>query len=355
MEIKMKIPIQALTPIWTGGMNGTMHRIHETGIIGGLRWWYEAMLRGTGGQVCDPLSGENGRGCRFDANDSRPPKEQLCAACFLFGCTGWRRRFQLRIDGAAKPAWSPPQGLNVRPPDRNRGWFLPPGHVGEATLNFIGDTEALNHLGVLLLFLEQWGTIGAKPQLGYGVFRIMDDRERERLSRQSGIFQPPRGETGKTTGLPDLRDIAFFRFDFSPSGKNWWSRVSGLERLMGQSDTARALSRLATLNMIPVTPALKNAWRYQVRERIPAEREVFGTTTHDRIRSKIAVSWAYKTDGGWRARGWAWLPKSLPKQTRDSIMKRIKNKTVWREVLKTATGDVSLTAGLTAFDSLKGA
>ena len=356
METKMQITIQALTPIWTGGMNGTMHRIHETGIIGGLRWWYEAMLRALGVKVCDPLSRENGQGCQFDANDSRSPEEQLCAACLLFGCTGWRRRFQLRVNGAGKPAWSPPpRGLNVRPPDRNRGWFLLPGHVGEATLNFIGDSDALNDIGVLLLFLEQWGTIGAKPQLGYGVFRIRDDQERERLSRHAENFQNPRGETRKTTALPDLRDIAFFRFDFSPSGKNWWSRVSGLERLMGQGDTARALSRLTALNMIPVAPALKNAWRYGAWERIPAEREVFGTTSHDRIRSKIAVSWAYKTPDAWRVRGWAWLPSSLPKQARGAVMERIENKTVWRKILNAPMGDARLTAGLDALGQLKGA
>ncbi|HHF52316.1 MAG TPA: type III-B CRISPR module RAMP protein Cmr1, partial [Candidatus Aminicenantes bacterium] len=38
--------IKTLTPIWTGGVGGRCDRLHETGIIGSLRWWYEAIVRG---------------------------------------------------------------------------------------------------------------------------------------------------------------------------------------------------------------------------------------------------------------------------------------------------------------------
>ncbi len=42
---KLAVKIKTLTPIWTGGVDGTMDRIHETGILGSLRWWYEAIVR----------------------------------------------------------------------------------------------------------------------------------------------------------------------------------------------------------------------------------------------------------------------------------------------------------------------
>ncbi len=48
----LKLELKTLTPLWTGGI-GTMDRIHETSIIGSLRWWYEAIVRGLGGNVCD--------------------------------------------------------------------------------------------------------------------------------------------------------------------------------------------------------------------------------------------------------------------------------------------------------------
>lgn len=83
----MKITIQTLTPLWTGGVDQTSDRLHETGLIGSLRWWYEALVRGLGGYACDPTA------------DGRCPDEhgKHCAACELFGCTGWARKFRLRV------------------------------------------------------------------------------------------------------------------------------------------------------------------------------------------------------------------------------------------------------------------
>lgn len=33
-------------PLWTGGANGKAERIQITGLLGSLRWWYEALVRG---------------------------------------------------------------------------------------------------------------------------------------------------------------------------------------------------------------------------------------------------------------------------------------------------------------------
>ncbi|RLG29077.1 type III-B CRISPR module RAMP protein Cmr1, partial [Methanosarcinales archaeon] len=42
------IGIRTLTPIWTGDADGKCTEIKETGIIGSMRWWYEAIVRGLG-------------------------------------------------------------------------------------------------------------------------------------------------------------------------------------------------------------------------------------------------------------------------------------------------------------------
>jgi len=92
----MELKIRTLTPLWTGGAEaGQMDRLHETGIIGSLRWWYEAILRGLGADVCDPT---NAQSCP-DEDGKR------CAACELFGCTGWQRRFKLHILDDSKKLW----------------------------------------------------------------------------------------------------------------------------------------------------------------------------------------------------------------------------------------------------------
>ncbi len=83
----LTITLKTLTPLWTGGVDGTTDRLHETGLIGSLRWWYEALVRGLGGYACDPTS-----------EDRCPDKDgKHCAACELFGCTGWARKFRLRV------------------------------------------------------------------------------------------------------------------------------------------------------------------------------------------------------------------------------------------------------------------
>jgi CRISPR-associated protein Cmr1 len=88
----MEITIRTLTPVWTGGVDQTCDRLHETGLIGSLRWWYEAIVRGLGGYACDPTS-----------EDRCPDKDgRHCVACELFGCTGWARKFRLRVLNAPK-------------------------------------------------------------------------------------------------------------------------------------------------------------------------------------------------------------------------------------------------------------
>lgn len=81
----MEIRLKALTPIWTGDADRKNTTLRETGIIGSLRWWYEALIRGLGGTACDPSQTD----CKDDIH---------CDACELFGCTGWARKFRLEVE-----------------------------------------------------------------------------------------------------------------------------------------------------------------------------------------------------------------------------------------------------------------
>ena len=53
-----KIKIKTLMSISTGGVEGKCDRLHETGIIGYLRWWYEAIVGGLGGYAMITIGGE---------------------------------------------------------------------------------------------------------------------------------------------------------------------------------------------------------------------------------------------------------------------------------------------------------
>ncbi len=81
----LKLKLKPLTPLWTGDENRRCSTLRETGIIGSLRWWYEALIRGLGGSACDPTN------TTCDGKDH-------CAACELFGCTGWARKFRLEVE-----------------------------------------------------------------------------------------------------------------------------------------------------------------------------------------------------------------------------------------------------------------
>ncbi|MGB9881062.1 MAG: type III-B CRISPR module RAMP protein Cmr1 [Anaerolineae bacterium] len=126
----MRITLKTLTPLWTGGVDGTCDRLHETGLIGSLRWWYEALVRGLGGYACDPTSEER---CEYDPRKPGPPEKQLCAVCYLFGCTGWGRKFRLRVldeqgqvieDALAANITFHLEFLELRPITEEEKWLL---------------------------------------------------------------------------------------------------------------------------------------------------------------------------------------------------------------------------------------
>ncbi len=95
MTYGMQWKLRAFTDIWTGDARGRPNSLIPTGIMGSLRWWYEVLVRGLGGRACDPTAKEVR--CQYDAKNPRPPEHQLCAACYLFGCTGWARKFRLMV------------------------------------------------------------------------------------------------------------------------------------------------------------------------------------------------------------------------------------------------------------------
>ncbi len=296
MTQPLKITLKTLTPLWTGGVDGRVDRIHETGIIGSLRWWYEAIVRGLGGRACDPSDGK----CQYDADK---PHNGLCDVCQLFGATGWRRRFRLEIlEDQMHPLWTPSDRmLNIRPPGRNRGWFLPPGRMGRLSMQFSGDEGALSRLAALFLFLDRWGGLGAKPQLGYGIFRI-ENRDDVKAWAADWRWRPLGGREPDRT-LPDLRRFGFFRYRFQPQKPGWWTRVPGIERV-----ASKVRPLVSEHSTVPVAPALKNEWRFHRWQRNWGdERSFFGTLRPNRVRSKVAVSWAYQEEGAWEVRGHAWL------------------------------------------------
>lgn len=86
---------RALTDLWTGSVtleerNGQIKektrpdRLITTGLLGSIRWWFEVLVRGLGGNACDPT-------------DTKCEGRDHCVVCDLFGCTGWARKFRFEV------------------------------------------------------------------------------------------------------------------------------------------------------------------------------------------------------------------------------------------------------------------
>ncbi len=119
------IKLKTLTPLWTGGADGEMDRIHETGIIGSMRWWYEAVIRGLGGFV-------------YDSSDRNKENEKRCEVAKFYGRTGLRRQFRLETHHEMlnkpykKSVFIPSGRVN-----KKSGWYLPSGVFGRFEVKII--------------------------------------------------------------------------------------------------------------------------------------------------------------------------------------------------------------------------
>lgn len=285
------VDITTLTPLWTGGINAATDRVHETSIIGSLRWWYEAIVRGLGHEACDPISTK---------------EETNCPACQLFGSTGSKRKFSMNIttDGITNEHST----LNIRPYGRSRGWFLPPGFTGGMTIHLHGKEKYVSQIASLIYWLSFHGSIGARPQLGYGIFKMQTPSFRslnlDILNETPGRKQPE--------DLPDLRSFTFFKFRFVPRNDNWWKTIRNFQPLFKDAQKLRDLEKLAGKKMVPVSPLLKDHFRFRKEwKSFKITKWLFGTIERDKKqKSRISFSWAYKVEDHWEVRGWAWLPYS---------------------------------------------
>jgi CRISPR-associated protein Cmr1 len=334
----MKIKINLLTPLWTGGVDRQTDRIRETGILGSLRWWYEAVVRGPGKKACDPGKGK----CSFDArayNQSKAEDERqrlrdagLCDVCQIFGATGWKRRFRLEIiEDNTRPIWTPlDKMINIRPYGRTRGWYLPPGRMGTFSLNISGDPGAVSLMAAFMLFLEKHGSIGAKPQLGYGFFQILNKEDIQNEIRKSRWeeISGSSAEKHNISGLPDLQNFLFFSYSFCPAIPGWWTRVPGISRVASYVQKSVSIYKI-----VPVAPALKNEWRFnQWQKKWGDDRDIFGAIRPDRKRSRIAISWAYRLESGeWKIKGWAWLPSQH--KSANALREIVAQENIWKKII----------------------
>jgi CRISPR-associated protein Cmr1 len=266
----MQITLKTLTPLWTGGVDQTCDHLHETGLVGSLRWWYEALVRGLGGYACDPTGEER---C--------PDKDgKRCAACELFGCTGWARKFRLRVldeqgrvvqNALAANQTVQLQFLELRPMSNEERWLL------TKTLEIAAKYGALG------------GKTTLKPQKGkigedYGIVQTISVPSLPKSDVQSFL---------RKFRQVKPRDAADLRWFFFVKGAFLWRRQ--MNALLGLSEDGQSVIG-------------NELYQQFLRGRR-------GDATHDAISKKL---FAFRTDGG---RVWGYARNA---QMRNTIVEEIK-------------------------------
>lgn len=311
---KLTVTLETVTPIWTGGVDPkTCERIHVTGIIGSLRWWYEVVVRGLGGSACDPSQHE----CLYD---TKKPNDGLCDTCRIFGATGWRRRFRIMIkdetvgNGRLNPIQPTDGRLNLKskPPT----WYMG-GRTGKFTLSVVPLTDDAKKFDTLLIqgllrLIEKHGDLGAKPQLGSGVIRITDTHHFLASDFVDLIKAQLKAVPSPAVDKPSLVNMFFSEIDPKPDNRG-----------------SRPEETICNLKYDLRTAFRTNLPGLSDGEQTTLRHWVCGKEKRDKKEpkaSKIAIA---HINNNSKLRVWGWIPDNLPVGkpglTRDVVMNVIVN------------------------------
>lgn len=310
MTWSTKIKLETLTPLWTGGVDGKVDRIHETAIIGSLRWWFEALVRGVGGHACDPTKHE----CQFDMEKYRKSQDQeknerenlreagLCDVCQVFGATGWRRRFRLEVMETHVSDALIEDTISLTNTDENGNqrtsswYFRDPTHSGRPpkpntpkqgffTIKIQSLAPDFNPqvIAGLIQFVADWAALGARAQMGFGIVKCIDDPVDTVALRE---WLNERNVSRNYPSLPNIQHMFFAKI--SPKKED--GKFSDADTFNIKYDLRRLFSN-----------------DRQLRHFIMGTVKDKSITPEGRMAAKIHVSRPY--DDGKEIRVWGWIPE----------------------------------------------
>lgn len=325
----MEIKINVLTPIWTGDINSMGKSLKSTGIIGSLRWWTEAILKGIGYSVCDPTAEIR---CPQETNNQKT----YCPACLIFGATGIRRLFRLEVNGGEKVFDG--GAIIIKPKGRNRGWYLGSGLRGQIDLRIVSLDKDFNETLLLLplIIASKWGEIGAKTQHGYGVVALEEEKELVFEDFENSVRRILQEERLRKIGikerksindvLPNLKEMFFAKVQFEANDEEWWKEVDGIKpdnnKKYGSYTNDRRILAWINSRSVPIAPAIKNWLRFgggkelwqskNYNKHNDIEKTLFGTIRGvNKSASKINISCAYYINNKlWEFRISGWIPEN---------------------------------------------
>jgi len=305
------IQIKTLTPLWTGDIDGKCSRIKETGVIGSLRWWYEELMKASGEDICNPTADNSEERCDKENGD-------ICQVCRLFGCTGQKKKFGLRISGDFTDSTFVKYHYPNRP-NKESNWYLKPGKLStnHSIFELWDIFENYDNIGLIISlfgFLSENAGIGAKTQFGYGIIEpTVIDYELELLKRRLGEIK-------------ENKKIFFLKLNFDIS-----------ETAMSEIfDETRNWGVCKSNGYLPTSPY----FRYLLRESLREKSDINKSQRHNLMgklnstNSNLKVSHIYKNKkDSWEMRVWGNVP---PANSDIRVwIKTLKDITFWED--KTVT------------------
>lgn len=250
------IRCEPLTPAWTGDASGQGERTRETGLLGSLRWWYEAILRGCGFPACDPTAGT----CVYEDRDGLAG---ICLACQLFGCTGYSRRFRLEVEGGGGVGQASPIRLKNPGVPNHRGWRIPRSITNPFTLKVLPLYPKFVDTGGLLLTLaliERFGALGAKASHGQGVVQFGDVPTGPALTEwiTSLKQKAAKNAASSQSSAPSLLNLVGASIEIVPQ-KDWW------RQLPVQMGDLQGFGVSASSTWVPTAPLVRAMLRGELR------------------------------------------------------------------------------------------
>jgi len=244
--------------------------------------------------VCDPSE----HTCLY--NPDRPHGD-LCDVCQIFGATGWSRRFRLAVTDEAQlqpvNQWQSRATASRSYKDRSGRERIPtwyfdnPPRTGSTSLSITTTDRKFQAeiIAGLIQFISDWASIGARPQMGFGVVKTSTRNDTQPLLTQMQTI----------TGSRTYRDLPTLQNTFLAS-------ISREEKL----------PRNETFN-------LKYDLRRLFATNTNLRHYVMGTVQGERQGAKIMMSRPYNNESTIRV--WGWIPEEVSRfnTSRMDVLKQI--------------------------------
>ncbi len=239
-ELSLELRAMPGSGLWTGDADMKMSYIKATSILGGLRFWTEALLRSLGQEVC---------------HEKLCLHPKSCAACRIFGCTGLSRAFSLNVVSERMPGPSDHESrMQTYPPrpgqTRPAYYQFKSGYPDVFTLIFAVHRPSLEdgafalppEMLTALALMVEYGTLGARDQYGCGLVSPTRNEDREKLLSAAG--RPTSAKPQSNPGL-SLQDFFFFKGSVKTALRNNDAMTLSLDLRRAVREKARGLKNEA--------------------------------------------------------------------------------------------------------------